>query len=235
MKRILLLVIVAFVVFIMPCITAKALDDAVDGCNLFDCYIEDKGYSKKKAIEKCTHGSDGEEKCYVFTHKAFMSTPTYNTTVWTDGEMGCGFEVMSGWTKEDCKNGSVYDTYYNEKFKENIAHSGYNGVADYYTNFIEIKEKISCGDLSALHIIYMVIVIAAPILTIFFVTFDLIRSIISGDSKKVAKFRTTLIKRIIALFLLLLLPAIIYTLVNSLSKNDIIKDNSLIKCVIVGE
>ena len=117
----------------------------------------------------------------------------------------------------------------------NITHSGYNGTAD----FVDMKGKtdteIKCSTFKALHIIYRAAIIMAPILTIFFVTFDFVRSIISGDPKKVSKFRSQLIRRLIALLLLITIPIIVNILVGTLSRNDKIKDNSIMKCIIVGE
>ena len=72
-------------------------------------------------------------------------------------------------------------------------------------------------------------------MTILFVSFDLVSSLISGDAQKVKKFRDKLFRRIIALVLLIVIPIIINVLVNTLSKNNFIKDKSVIKCVVLGK
>ena len=208
------------------------------------------GYSKSKAIDICTYASttaanvisDGKYHCYKYTHKETSTKPAYNTTVWTNQSLSCYFELMKDWDIDDCKNASLNHTSNqctnSQKIEAQkcykITNSGYNGVADFYVKGSNTESQLSCYNYRSLHFAYVIIIIIAPILTILFVTFDLIRSIMSGDPKKTAAFKSKLIRRLIALLILVLLPVIVTTLVKTLSKNDKIKDTNPLKYIIVG-
>ena len=214
---------------------------AAEGDEDFEIYLG-KGYKKKQAINACTKESsdpannitDGQYHCYSYLHNA--TDPVYNTTVWTNQSMSCGFQLRD-WDYETCKNSDLGRTFLNEVNGKTykMTHSGYNGNPDFYNFDPQKVGNITCNNFRALHLIYRAATIIAPILTIFFVTFDFVKSIISGDPKKVSKFRSQLIRRIIALLLLITIPIVINILIGTLSKNDKIKDNSLLKCVIVGK
>lgn len=206
------------------------------------------GYTANRAIDMCTYSSsssqdisDGKYHCYKYTHAETIRKPAYNTTVWTDKTLSCRFELMEDWDIDDCKNASLNHTSRQCVSSTNshepcykITNSGYNGVADFYLKGSKTSTELQCYNYRSLHFVYVLIIIMAPIITILFVTFDLIRSIMSGDPKKVATFRSKLIRRLIALLILVMLPIIVSILVNTLSKNDKIKDTSALKYVIIG-
>ena len=210
-----------------------------------------KGISKKTAIKSCYNGDskDGQYHCYRYTFLPSIH-PMYNTTVWTKKIIGCGFELADDWDWSNCKMATLSVTYeqcksakttnsegkivYSDPYCRNIAHSGFNATADFYDERPTTERNIACENFMSIHIIYRFATILAPIITILFVTFDLVSSIISGDPKKVAKFRSRLLRRIIALILLIIIPIFIHILVNTLSKNSYLKDTSLMKCVILG-
>jgi len=208
------------------------------------------GYSKSKAIDTCTYTSsdasnnitDGKYHCYKYTHPETSTKPAYNTTVWTNKSLSCYFELMSDWNIDDCKNASLNHTSNQCTNKQKldaqkcykITNSGYNGVADFFVKGTKSELELSCYNYRSFHFAYVIIIIIAPILTVIFVTFDLIRSIISGDPKKVATFRSKLIRRLVALLLLVLLPVITITIVKTLSKSNVIKDTNPLKYIIVG-
>jgi hypothetical protein len=179
----------------------------------------------------------------------------------------CGFHITD-WNKADCRDGDlqnaittvypadgdsqadcpksyVYSCTNPEdestcmcRLTLRIAHSGYDGVADYYTTEELDKEDIVCDNFRGLHTVYRIIILAAPLLTIFFIIFDLVKTILAGDEKKMAKFRETLIKRIIALVILILLPVLIRVIVSTLSsrsKSTNLKRMDLIKCMVLGK
>ncbi|MBR4830790.1 MAG: C39 family peptidase [Bacilli bacterium] len=191
--------------------------------------------TKSEAIDACVTGDSDAYHCYRYTFSPGITTPMYNTTVWTSKTMGCGFE-LTDWDYESCKSAALDITYEQckDKYCRNISHSGYNGTPDFYDKRVSKDKDIMCDNLKSFHILYRAITIMAPILTILFVTFDLVRSIVSGDAKKVSKFRSKLLRRIIALLVLIVLPILIHLLVNTLSKNNVIKDSKMLKCVVLG-
>lgn len=194
-----------------------------------------KKIGSSKAIDQCMTGNEGEYRCYRFTHLPDVH-PMYNTTVWSNKEIGCGFELASEWDYKLCKTGSLDLTYEQCKgeYCRNISHSGFSGTPDFYDKRVVKDVDKSCDNLYALHIIYRVITILAPIITILFITFDLVSSIISGDAKKVSKFRSKLLRRIIALLVLIVLPILLHLLISTLSKNQYIKDAVYLRCVVIG-
>lgn len=181
-------------------------------------------------------------KCYSFLHDpAWLSRVWYRTTVWSDYDMSgsCGFKLNKDWNLDDCKDSAldhVSTVNVNGK-KITITNSGYDGVAD-FTDMTGTKDKqdIECENFKGLHIIYRVIIIAAPLIAAFFISFDLVRTIISGDEKQMSKFRVSLIKRIVALIILILLPVLVRLLVGTFSSKSPKNVNkpSLIKCIVLG-
>lgn len=228
-----------------------------DGASTIDTTVEDPNaviirdfksvsanMSKSKAIDSCSTGEETSEyKCYKYTFLPHGSRPMYNTTVWTNKQLDCGFEETN-WTFQECKDAKLNHTQKQCKSLSppnegnicyNITNTGYNGMADFYIKGTNAESEFKCQDLYGFHIIYRVITIAVPILAIFFITFDFVKSIIIGDPKKIAKVREKSIKRLIVVVILFLLPIIISMLVNSLSKNGKIRDDSMLKCVIKGK
>lgn len=218
----------------------------------FDNLLE-RGYSKEEAIDECTFiqkhmdqkniNSTGKPVCYRYLHPEKGGRPLYYTTVWTNQTLSCGFTLDSSSSRATCANGRADITLKvcgsprenGSKSCQRISNSGYNGVADFYQKEKdESAELIQCYNFSSFRFTYRMITLLAPIITIFFVTFDLIRSIISGDEKKMSKFRESLVKRLIALTILLVLPALVYLMVSIFSKNRVIKNTSLIHYIVTG-
>ena len=225
MKRVIKYLIL-FLLILIP-IGVSAEDDFVNVV---------KKKSKSDAIDACVTGDSDAYHCYRYTFTPKEShTVMYNTTVWTSKTLGCGFELTT-WDYKACKSASLDITY--EQCKDDycrtISYSGYNGTPDFYDKRVNKDKDIVCDNLSGFHIIYRAITIVAPIITILFVTFDLVASIISGDAKKVSKFRSKLLRRIIALLILIILPVLLHFLVKTLSKNSYIKDAKYLKCVVLG-
>lgn len=222
MKKYLLVIITCLLILFPLTVKAEDYSEVVDKM------------SKKEAIKYCETGDAGSYACYRYTFLPGFH-PMHNTTVWTNKTLGCGFE-KTDWDYAGCKSAALDVTYKQCKndYCRNITHSGYNGTPDFY-DFSEKKNgNVTCDNVKPFHIIYKAATIMAPILTILFVTFDLIASVMSGDPKKINKFRSKVTRRIIALFILMVLPILISILVDSLSKNSAIKDSSLLKCVVVG-
>ena len=224
MKKYLLLIITCLLLLIP--ITVNAEDGDFSG-KLWTM-------KKKDAIKACETGDAGSYACYRYTFLPGLH-PMHNTTVWTNKTLGCGFE-KTDWDYDECKSASLSVTY--KQCKDDhcgvITHSGFNGTPDFYDYSEKKKADLTCSNVKALHIVYRTITVMAPILTILFVTFDLIAAVMSGDAKKMNKFRSKVIRRLIALAILIVVPILISFLVDSLSKNDALRDTSLMRCVVIG-
>ena len=186
-------------------------------------------------VEESAEGNTNSGKCYVYFHEEKGSKPAYFTTTWTNFKPACGFRDTN-WSYSTCKDGSIahaFDFKVADKIYH-IAHSGYNGVADFYDFTERTEEETACNNFAGLHFLYRVITIAAPIVALMFITFDFVKSIMSGDPSKVSNFRNKAIRRIIALLILVLLPIIVSTIVHLLSKNNRIATDSWIKCMVTG-
>ena len=209
----------------------------VEVTNTIDLYNPDNDNTTSQSTT-----NQATYKCYSYFHPETISKPPYYTTVWTNQVPKCGF-VLKNWSYEDCKDGTISHSVKvslanasGESAGEiEIAHSGYNGVADFYDLSNRTEEETSCNNFGALHIVYRVITIVAPIIAILFITYDFVKCIVSGDPNKIAGFRKKAIRRIIALLILVLLPILVSTIVHTLSKNDKIATGSWIKCMITGE
>ncbi|MBR4351002.1 MAG: hypothetical protein IKP98_02125 [Bacilli bacterium] len=227
----------------------KEDEDREIGTDDFDTLVSN-GMTKEKAFKACYNGdsSDGKYHCYRYTYLPIGGRNLmYNTTVWTNKKLNCGFELVEDWDWTQCKKSALDVTYKQcksttplsadeepQEYCRNITHSGYNGTPDFY-DLRDSKDKdIECNNLNGLHIIYRAATIIAPIIAILFITFDLVSSIMSGDPKKVAKFRTKLFRRIISLVLFIVIPIFIHILVNTLSKNSYLKDTKYLKCIVIG-
>lgn len=97
---------------------------------------------------------------------------------------------------------------------------------------IEFKKhyKLKCEDVEVFHTIYKILTILAPILVILFGSLDYAKAVIASDVEKIEKAKKQFPKRILLLFLFLIIPIIIKILINLFSTTD----TSLMKCIISG-
>ncbi len=102
-----------------------------------------------------------------------------------------------------------------------------NGTVDSSANF-------ECSDISFLRFIWLIMIIAAPILTIVFGVLDFTQAVMAGDEQKMNKLKSKFIKRLAALALFIILPIIIKTIVN-ISDNDSVRSIKMAKCIVNGE
>lgn len=102
-----------------------------------------------------------------------------------------------------------------------------NGTVDSSANF-------ECSDISFLRFIWLIMIIAAPILTIVFGVLDFTQAVMAGDEQKMNKLKSKFIKRLVALALFIILPIIIKTIVN-ISDNDSVRSIKMAKCIVNGE
>lgn len=102
-----------------------------------------------------------------------------------------------------------------------------NGSVDSSVNF-------ECSDISFLRFIWLIMIIAAPILTIVFGVLDFTQAVMAGDEQKMNKLKSKFINRLVALALFIILPIIIKTIVN-ISDNDSVRSIKMAKCIVNGE
>ena len=95
------------------------------------------------------------------------------------------------------------------------------------------KASIDCDEVKVFHQYWLGIEILTPILVILFGTWDFIKSIISGDEKKIIEARRRFPKRLIAGFLVFLVFAIV-SIIVSVSKNSDASKTTLIECIVNG-
>ena len=101
-------------------------------------------------------------------------------------------------------------------------------------NFDANGYKVQCSDVAFLHIFWVIIEIAAPILVIVFGTIDFIVAIVASDENKMQKARKKFPKRLIAAVLLVISFSLISTIL-SFSSDANVKDTSLIRCIVSGQ
>lgn len=91
--------------------------------------------------------------------------------------------------------------------------------------------SINCSDFEALHIIYTIILIVAPILVIVFGSIDYSKAVMTSDLEKMDKFKKRFKPRLIAVIVLFLVPLLIKLL---LSLNSDLS-NTMLNCVVNGK
>ena len=101
----------------------------------------------------------------------------------------------------------------------------------------EYKYKVKCEDFEALHTIYLILEITAPIAVIVFGSLDYAKAVMASDVEKMEKSKKKFPKRLLLLVLFLLVPILIQIMLKLFSKtNDTIDvDISLMKCIILGK
>ena len=90
---------------------------------------------------------------------------------------------------------------------------------------------INCSNFEALHIIYTIILIVAPILVIIFGSIDYSKAVMTSDLEKMDKFKKRFKPRLIALIVLFLVPLLI-KLILSLNSD---LSNTMLNCVVNGK
>lgn len=93
--------------------------------------------------------------------------------------------------------------------------------------------KIQCDDVSMFHILWIIIVIIGPFLTILMGALDFGQAVISSNEEKIKKAWKRFPKRLLTLIILILTPIII-SIVVSFSQDENSKDTSLMYCIING-
>ena len=96
-----------------------------------------------------------------------------------------------------------------------------------------VSYELTCDDVEALHIVWVVLWIAAPVLLIIMGTLDFARAVIADDVEKMNKARKKFPKRVLAAIILALIPTII-TLIVSIIPIEDVSNTNVMYCVIKG-
>lgn len=96
------------------------------------------------------------------------------------------------------------------------------------------ESTLECEDVQMLHTIWIIMWIIAPVLVIVLGTVDFFKAVIAGDQEKMNKSRKKFPKRIVAVFVLILSPAVVGLIVNLISINNL-SDTSIMYCIINGK
>ncbi len=99
------------------------------------------------------------------------------------------------------------------------------------------KYKVKCKDFEALHTIYLILEIAAPIAVIVFGSLDYAKAVMASDIEKMEKSKKKFPKRLLLLVLFVLVPILIQIILKlfSTTSDSIDADTSLMKCIILGK
>ena len=155
---------------------------------------------------------------------------------------GCMEKIYSNW--DECLKKK--DEEANEKLKD---------LEEYHDRMTELKSEIidvsvdnplygrigfgkseglSCDDVIAVRVIWIIIEIGAPILVVALGILDFAKAVVAGDESKISKAKQQFPKRIIVLAILLILPLIIKSLVGLIDDSNV-NNLDLVKCIINGE
>jgi len=99
------------------------------------------------------------------------------------------------------------------------------------------KYKVDCSDFEALHTIYVILEIAAPIAVIIFGSLDYAKAVMASDIEKMEKAKKKFPKRLLMLLLFVFVPLIIQLILHlfSLSVGSVDLDTNIMKCIISGK
>lgn len=93
--------------------------------------------------------------------------------------------------------------------------------------------KIQCDDVSMFHILWIILAITGPFLTILMGVLDFGKAVISSNEEQIKKAWKKFPKRLLALIILILAPIVI-SIVVGFSQDESSKDTSLMYCIING-
>lgn len=93
--------------------------------------------------------------------------------------------------------------------------------------------KIKCDDVAMFHILWIILAITGPFLTILMGVLDFGKAVISSNEEQIKKAWKKFPKRLLALIILILAPIVI-SIVVGFSQDESSKDTSLMYCIING-
>lgn len=156
-----------------------------------------------------------------------------------DGCMSSGFgsenynKLKTNILAEKNSNNETITSAIND-VKENLSKikaAGLSGIQ------FDYKYKANCKDFKALHTIYLILEIAAPIAVIVFGSLDYAKAVMASDVEKMEKSKKKFPKRLLLLVLFVLIPIIIQIMLNLFSQasDSVDLDTNLMKCIILGK
>ena len=200
-------------------------------CYVFckSCIKGEKNYNGN-ACSACTSSSNDYKKCHscVYGNKKCYS--------------GLGESDMKS-CLTGCMGEETYNSYINQKskyeeqlakeYKENVDKLTYSfKSADLLTFKYGLKKyKPKCKDVTFLTSIWSVIIVLAPFLLIIYTAFDYFKVVMAGDEEKMKVSKKKIPKRIIALVILLVFPAILKMLVTTFGTHGS-ENTKYIRCIL---
>lgn len=200
-------------------------------CYVFckSCIKGEKNYNGN-ACSACTSSSNDYKKCYscVYGNKKCYS--------------GLGESDMKS-CLTGCMGEETYDSYINQKskyeeqlakeYKENVDKLTYSfKSADLLTFKYGLKKyKPKCKDVTFLTSIWSVIIVLAPFLLIIYTAFDYFKVVMAGDEEKMKVTKKKIPRRVIALVILLVFPAILKMLVTKFGTHGS-ENTKYIRCIL---
>ena len=219
--------------------TNESISITNDSCKSLcsSCFDEAKN---TQACTQCTNQSSTTTpygKCYSCKKKC----ENIGTASAKDAcEKQCmGTELYEKYTKSYSEHKSQI-----EKEKQEAANDVLDAATSLYKfkiNFEGInfksKYKVKCKDFEALHTIYLILEIAAPIAVIVFGSLDYAKAVMASDIEKMEKSKKKFPKRLLLLVLFVLVPILIQIILKlfSTTSDSIDADTSLMKCIILGK
>ena len=101
-------------------------------------------------------------------------------------------------------------------------------------NFDANGYKVQCSDVAFLHLFWVIIEIAGPILVIVFGSIDFITAVVASDENKMQKARKKFPKRLLA-GILLALAFYIISWFLTFTADPNVGNTSLIRCIVSGQ
>lgn len=196
-----------------------------ENMNLFNKALSD-AEKKENKEEKIKNAKEGLES---IIDTGDSDTKTKDSTFY-ENTKGKWYEFI----KNDMKNPTVASPTKKTYFSYWFSLTGryiFEGI-----NF-KSKYKVKCKDFEALHTIYLILEIAAPIAVIVFGSLDYAKAVMASDIEKMEKSKKKFPKRLLLLVLFVLVPILIQIILKlfSTTSDSIDADTSLMKCIILGK
>ena len=154
----------------------------------------------------------------------------------------CINDCMSDYSESDyyCSDDSCDEAFFNKfqnvREQQNSSSSSGNGNSSSGSSSVSggevVRATLTCDDVKHATQAYTSLRVIAPILLIIFGSLDFFKAVIAGDVKKQQEARSKFPKRIIALFLLVVLPFVVSFLFLTFGQYN--SNNTTIFCCVVS-
>lgn len=105
--------------------------------------------------------------------------------------------------------------------------------SDLSNNLIIKKTTFKCSDVKHLTAIWLFLRIASPFIVVLFASLDFFKAVIANDEKKMKESRGRFVKRLIAFFLLLILPFVVQFVFERVGTYGS-QNTCLVKCIVTN-